>query len=180
MMDLLASDLHASALREGLPGIEVPVEVREEARGHVNPDPVPGAKQVGGHSSTEVKSGDRPRLEEMNLVLAVAVGCSRTHSKADVERGQKALTAALDSWKNNEPPERLAGLADPVEYKDELRQTHKLLEYAIGKPDPTDPEVVRYPVTVKLQDRKGKSVDRTIVFMVSLKSPIVIARDPYY
>jgi hypothetical protein len=113
------------------------------------------------------------------VLVAVAAGCSKKHSQSDVERGQKALTAALDSWKNNEPPDRLKSLSDPVEHKDEMRLTHKLLEYSVGNPDPTDPEVIRYPVTLKLQDRKGKSEDRVIVFMVALKNPIVIARDPY-
>lgn len=113
-------------------------------------------------------------------IAALVAGCSqKKHSTADVERGQTALTAALDSWKNNEPADRLKTLADPVEYTDELRLTHRLVDYTVGKPDPADPEVIRYPVTLKLQDRKGKAVDRDVVFMVAMKSPIVIARDPY-
>jgi hypothetical protein len=39
--------------------------------------------------------------------------------------------------------------------------------------------VIRYRVSLKLQDRKGKLEEREIVFMVAMKSPIVIARDPY-
>ena len=39
--------------------------------------------------------------------------------------------------------------------------------------------MIRYATTLKLQDRKGKVEERAIVFMVSLKSPVVIARDPY-
>jgi hypothetical protein len=112
-------------------------------------------------------------------LVALVVGCSPKHSTADVERGRQALTATLDSWKNNEPPDRIKSLPDPVEYTDEMRISHRLLEYTVGKPDAADPEVIRYPVTLKLQDRKGKTEDRAVVFMVALKSPILIARDPY-
>jgi hypothetical protein len=121
-----------------------------------------------------------PKVRTMVVLLAaLAAGCSKKHSQADVERGQKALAAALESWKNNEPPDRLKSLPEPVEYKDELRLTHRLLDYTVGKSDPTDPEVIRYKVSLRLQDRKGKTVEQEMVFMVAMKSPIVIARDPY-
>lgn len=118
------------------------------------------------------------RLFPLALV-ALAAGCSSQHSKADVERGKTALTAALDSWKNKQPPDRLKALPDPVEFSDELTRTHQLVEYTLGPPDARDPEVIRYATTLKLQDRRGKVEERPIVFMVALKSPIVIARDPY-
>jgi hypothetical protein len=119
------------------------------------------------------------RLFLMFLVVS-AVGCSGSkHAKADVERGRKALTAALDGWKNNEPSDRLGALPDPVTYTDELRRTHKLLDYTVGEPNPTDPQVIRYPVKLKLQDRKGKAEERDVVFEVKLGTPILIARDPY-
>jgi hypothetical protein len=114
------------------------------------------------------------------LPLLAALGCSQTHPKADVERGQRALTAALDSWKNNEPPDRTRSLPEPVEYIDELRSTFKLTEYTIGTPVTTDPEIIRFPVSLKLQDRKGKPVHRDVMFEVKLATPVVIARDPYY
>jgi hypothetical protein len=119
------------------------------------------------------------RISSILLVAALATSCGKKHSAADVERGRAALSAALESWKNNEPPDRIQSLPDPVDYKDELRLTHRLLEFTVGKPDPTDPEVIRFRVTLKMQDRKGKTIDQEIVYMVALKSPIVIARDPY-
>jgi hypothetical protein len=113
------------------------------------------------------------------LVAILIVGCSEKHSSADVGRGQKALIAALDSWKANEPVEKLKSAPDPIEFTDEIRATHQLIEYTVGTSDAKDPEVVRYRVSLKLKDRKGKQEDREIVFMVALKTPIVIARDPY-
>ena len=114
------------------------------------------------------------------LFVVPAVGCDGSkHSKADVERGQKALVAALDAWKNGEPPDRLRARPDPVDYTDELRATHKLVDYTPGQPNATDPGVIRYPVKLRLQDRKGKAQDRDVVFEVKLGTPIVVARDPY-
>jgi hypothetical protein len=112
--------------------------------------------------------------------VLVALGCGKSHSKADVARGEQALAAALDAWKNNEPPDSTKALPDPVEYADELRQTHKLVEYTIGKADTADPAVLRIPVSLKLKDRKGKPIDRDVMFEVKLTSPILVARDPYY
>ena len=118
------------------------------------------------------------RLLPLALV-ALALGCSSQHSKADVERGRSALAAALDSWKNGEPADKLKALPDPIDFSDELTRTHALVEYTLGPPDAKDPDVIRYGTTLKLRDRKGKVEERPVVFMVALKTPIVIARDPY-
>ena len=40
--------------------------------------------------------------------------------------------------------------------------------------------MIRYSVTLKLRDRKGKVTEREAVFAVALKSPVVVSRDPYY
>ena len=114
------------------------------------------------------------------LLTALALGCGGSkHSAADVERGRTALTAALDSWKNNEPPDKLKALSEPVSFTEEMRRTHKLVDYALGPPNTTDPAVIRYPVTLKLQGRKGKAEERPVVFEVKLANPILVARDPY-
>ena len=119
------------------------------------------------------------RILPVAIALSVVAGCGQKHSKADVDRGRTALTAALDGWKAGEPADRLKARPDPVEFNDELQRTHALVEYTLETPDATDPEVVRFPAALKLRDRKGKESDRRVVFMVALKSPVVIARDPY-
>jgi hypothetical protein len=112
--------------------------------------------------------------------IAWIAGCGGSkHSTTDIQRGRTALAAALDAWKNNEPSKSLRSLPDPVEFTDEMRLSHKLTGYTLGEPWTTDPNVIRYPTTLKLQDRKGKTQDRDVVFEVMLKTPIVIARDPY-
>jgi hypothetical protein len=122
----------------------------------------------------------RPALLLLAAIPALAPGCGPARPQADIDRGRAAVTAALDNWKGNEPPERLKALPDPVEFTEELRATHVLTGYAIGKVDPSDREVIRYTVTLTLKDRKGKTADREVVYAVALKTPVVVARDPYY
>ena len=71
------------------------------------------------------------------------------------------------------------GLTYTVEFTDELRAAYTLADYTLGSVDVTDKDVIRYAVTLKLKDKKGKLTDREVVFLVALKSPIVVARDPY-
>ncbi|HET6574668.1 MAG TPA: hypothetical protein VFG68_13760 [Fimbriiglobus sp.] len=120
------------------------------------------------------------RTAAYSLVAVAAVGCGSSRPQADLDRGRQAVTAALDNWKANEPPAKLKSLPDPVEFSDELRATHKLVGYRVLKTDGSDPEVVRVSVSLQLQDRKGKSSEREVVYAVALKSPVVVARDPYY
>jgi hypothetical protein len=120
------------------------------------------------------------RLAALLVLLLVAPGCGSRRPEAEVERGRRAVAAALDNWKANEPVAKLKSLADPVDFAEELRATHSLAEYALGKVDESDRDVIRYAVTLKLKDKKGKASDREVVYAVALKSPVVVSRDPYY
>ena len=40
--------------------------------------------------------------------------------------------------------------------------------------------MIRYTVSLTLKDKKGKVSEREAVYAVSLRTPIVVARDPYY
>jgi hypothetical protein len=114
------------------------------------------------------------------VLLSFIIGCGSRRPAGDIERGRTAVVAVLDSWKANEPPAKLKSLPDPVEFTDELRTTHALTDYTLGKVDATDKDVIRYSVTLKLKDKKGKLTDREVVYSVALQSPVVVARDPYY
>lgn len=110
-----------------------------------------------------------------------ALGCSSApHAPDAVERGRAAVTAALDNWKANEPPAKLKALAAPVDFTDELRGTHALESYQIVKTDATDAAVIRFTVALKLKDRNGKPSAREAVYSVAIKTPVVVARDPYF
>jgi hypothetical protein len=114
-------------------------------------------------------------------LCSFALGCGSGRPEADVERGRTAVVAALDSWKAGEPAAKLKSRPDPIEFSDDIRATHALTDYTLGKVDTSDKEVIRYTVTLKLKDKKGKPQEREVVYSVALKSPaVVVARDPYY
>ena len=114
------------------------------------------------------------------IVLTLFLGCGSRRPEGDIDRGRRAVVAALDGWKANQPPAKLKSLPDPVDFADELRATHALTDYTLGKVDASDPVVLRYTVTLKLKDKKGKVTDREVVYAVALKTPVAVARDPYY
>jgi hypothetical protein len=115
------------------------------------------------------------------IVGLVAVGCgSSARPPAEIDRGRAAVTAALDNWKANEPATKLKTLADPVDFTEELRGTHALTGYTVVKHDATDPQVIRFTVTLQLKDKKGKASEREAVYAVALKAPVVVSRDPYF
>lgn len=115
----------------------------------------------------------------IGAALLVA-GCGSQRPTADIERGRQAVVAVLDSWKTNEPAAKLKALPDPVEFSDELRTTHALTDYTLGRVDSSDKDVIRYAVMLQLKDKKGKVSQREVVYAVALKTPVVVARDPYY
>jgi hypothetical protein len=126
------------------------------------------------------------------LFLASALivsGCSSSRPQSEIDRGRQAVTAALESWKNNDRPDKLKSLPEPVDFSEELRANFALVNYSLGKVDSTDPDVIRFTVALTLKDKKGKVSEREAVYAVSFRSPksptsptspIVVARDPYY
>lgn len=120
------------------------------------------------------------RLAAVLLSAALVVGCDSGRPRAELDRAKSAVVAALDSWKANEPTVRLKELADPVEFSEEMRSTHTLTAYTIGRVDGNDPDFVRVAVKLTLKDRKGKASERDVAYEVALKTPLVVCRDPYY
>lgn len=114
------------------------------------------------------------------LLLCALTGCGSSRPQSDIDRGRDAVVAALEGWKKNEPAESLKSRPEPVDFTEELRSTYTLTDYTLGNVDTSDKDVIRYSVTLKLKDRKGKASEREVVYAVALKSPVVVARDPYY
>jgi hypothetical protein len=77
------------------------------------------------------------------------------------------------------PNLKLSGTRTPA-YADRVRPptTASLAGYTLGKVDDSDKEVIRYAVTLKLKERKGKVADRQVAYAVALKTPVVVSRDP--
>jgi hypothetical protein len=117
------------------------------------------------------------------LLALSAAGCGRgtSHAPDAVDRGREALEAALESWKKGEPVAKLKSLPEPIEFSDDTRQGgQRLLDYRLTRTDAADPAVIRYTAVLTLRDRRGKTAEREVTYSVALKSPITIARDPYF
>ena len=84
------------------------------------------------------------RFALLLVALVFAAGCGG-RPQSEIDRGKQAVVAALDSWKAKEPPTKLKALPDPVEFSEELRATHALADYELGKVDATDKDVLEVP-----------------------------------
>jgi hypothetical protein len=115
------------------------------------------------------------------LSMLVLVGCSGLpHTKDDMDRARAALDASLAAWKDGKSPDKLA---EPVNFlDDEFRPNQKkLLEYTVEGSGVTDKDTIRFTVRMTIQDRRGKKTDRSVTYAIEpKKTPIVVARDPYF
>src|SRR5262245_29335460 len=99
----------------------------------------------------------------VTVLVLVAAGCGSglSHPAEAVDRGRQALEVALESWKKGEPPARLKGLPEPIEFADDLRDGgQKLLGYRLTRTNATDPAVIRYTAVLTLKDRRGRTAER--------------------
>lgn len=115
-----------------------------------------------------------------HLILGLgllAVGCGGG-PKPDVETARTALKVALDSWQKAEAPAKLKTAVPAIEFADDERRLGlRLQSYQLGAPTIAGDQV-RCTATLSLLDKKGNKREREAVYMVALKSPVVIARDP--
>lgn len=113
--------------------------------------------------------------------LTWAVGCGGAFSKAEMDRAKQALDAGLLGWKQGEKLDKLQSKSEAIAfYEDWAKAGQKLLVYEIVNASHTDNEKIRFLVRLELQDRRGRREKREATYAVVLKSPITIARDPYF
>jgi hypothetical protein len=125
-----------------------------------------------------VLSTTHARLLVVLLPLVAGCGGRAPHPRETVERGRLAVEAAPESWKRGESVSRLKALPETEEFTDDDRTAgRRPLDYRLLR---TDPAVIRYTVTLTLQDRRGRRSEREVTYSVALKSPTVVARDPYF
>ncbi|HKB42318.1 MAG TPA: hypothetical protein VKD72_38180 [Gemmataceae bacterium] len=111
------------------------------------------------------------------LGLALMLGCGRSvPPEADPEKARSALASALDAWKNGKPFDALHGASPPVYLNDpQWQQGRRLLDYQL-EPDSEQRHGcgLRYTVVLSLEDRKGNSVQRKVLYQIHTESAIVI------
>lgn len=114
--------------------------------------------------------------------VALAVGCSNSFPKESLDKARESVEASLTAWQQGEKLAALATRAEPIQFTEELWSSgHQLLSFQIKQTVGEQKEgVIRCFVALSLKDRKGRRSEREVAYQVTLKSPILIARDPYY
>lgn len=111
-------------------------------------------------------------------LLALLPGCGGP-PRGLPEKAEAAVNDFLDAWTRGEPPERFADPGRPVQGGDpEWQAGHRLLSFLIAdsKVSQESPPRVRCRASLSLQDRKGRKLERDVLYDVQLGPPVVIAR----
>lgn len=117
----------------------------------------------------------------LSLALGLSVtGCGANNSLAReiIERARQDVQTALEAWKKGES---LAKLGPPLQVTDQdWKAGLRLLDYELKRAEGFQGENVRCWVHLSLQDRKGKKLEKEVVYEVRPGDKPVIARDPFF
>jgi len=124
---------------------------------------------------------DRRGFVAASLILIG--GCKKNlFPQESLDRARAAVESGLTSWQKGEAPQVLASRSDPVQFFDDLWTSgNRLVSFQVKDTvgDNQD-NIIRCFVVLTLKDKKGRSSEREVAYQVTLKNPVVIARDPYF
>ena len=111
--------------------------------------------------------------------LALLAGCGGAHAPADSTKGEDALRAAFESWKNGDSPETLQKAQPPIYLNEpEWIAGNRLLGYQIVEPLEPFGRQLRCAVKLSLQSAKsGAKYEKRIGYQVETNPAFVIARE---
>ena len=113
-----------------------------------------------------------------SLLLLFLAGCGKgLPPSTDPDVARKALTAALDAWKEGRPPETLLARTPPVDFSDVLRDRGSRLTRYQVKAEERSGLSVRFTVQLMLQPKDGAGRERDVVFNVDAGKSVVIRPD---
>lgn len=112
------------------------------------------------------------------LCLCLLAGCGKgSLPPVDIDQAEPALQAALEAWKGGKTQEELVNQTPSILMnEDDWRLGKRLLDYKMEK-GALSGRQVRCRVQIKLQDRDGKTVERSAIYMIDTLPRIVIVRD---
>ena len=120
-----------------------------------------------------------PRPVLMFAAVALACGCGGPPLADPVDPADAGhqLAAALDAWKAEEPPDRLAAKTPPVYFNEPLwKDGSRLLAYELGAVEMHGRQA-RCTVKLSLKGKDGKSSERKIGYQIDTTPQVVIARE---
>lgn len=109
--------------------------------------------------------------------MFLTAGCKKDGPAATQQKAEAAIDKALDAWVRGESPDKLAGIRiDDPDWKSGAR----LLGFLTSQSNPVDgnPNRVRCRVSLTLQDRSGKWLDREVEYQVQIGDPTKVERAP--
>ncbi len=115
------------------------------------------------------------------LGALVALGCGKGPPKQPAERAEAVVERFLDAWSRGDSPEQFAAPDGPVQATDpDWRAGYRLLSFlaADSQQGPDGPDHFRCRFALSLRDRKGRKVDKQVVYDVKLGEKSVVARAP--
>ncbi len=118
------------------------------------------------------------RALTLALTLATLTGCSNSlPPAAEPFEARKALTTALDAWKQGVQPDALVTATPPLHVLDrDWSEGSTLVGYElVGDGYPLGHNV-QQTVSLELKTPRGKAVKKTINYVINAGDPPVIAR----
>lgn len=109
----------------------------------------------------------------------VAGGCGNNASKQPADKAEKVVELFLEAWSQDAPADQFAEPGHAVQGTDpDWQAGHRLLSFltAEATQSPEMPDHVRCRVALSLQDRKGRTWDKEVVYDVQLGEKSVICR----
>ncbi len=113
----------------------------------------------------------------LGLATLAAQGCGS--SQQPVEKAEAIVDRVLDAWTRGEPASRFEDPKQSIQVTDpDWKAGCRLLSFLAIEAKQTQETTphVRCRVALSLQDRKGKKVDKEVVYDVQLGNKILIGR----
>lgn len=123
-----------------------------------------------------------PNVTALAVLLATASGCGRSVSQKELDRARNAVDDGLRAWQQGERPESLLRHDPPIQFRDDdWKKGLRLTDYEIKNADGSAGDLTpRCQVRLTLQDRRGKKVEKSVVYNIDYKETVAIVRDPYF
>ena len=111
------------------------------------------------------------------VVLIVSSGCTQDPPRpADPDEARLSLSTALDAWKAGGKPADLLVKTPPVHVLDrDWSAGSKVTSYELEEGRPLGAGI-QYPVSLTLENAKGKSAKKRVVYVVNTGEVVSIAR----
>ena len=115
------------------------------------------------------------------LSFSVLQGCGKGRTEdADPNQAGPALRTALAAWQSGKTQQELVDQKPSILMnEDDWRVGKRLLEFKMEETSTMFGRQVRWRAQIKLQDKNGKTEERTATYIIDTTPRIVIVRDSF-